>query len=179
MGQFVNCILVLQESSLVDRLYEDDDISGLYGNPFVVAGNIEKASFVGWTVPLPAVPSKGDSIYLMPFKEALLKEWKDKMFLNDPAITYLIDLVKQEPRLGMFWCDPKGERRPDEEIAEKILFGIPYDEQPHDESPYRDAAAHKEWVRTEGLCEGRLIVTDDKIYVPGCDKVVIGVKHEL
>ena len=59
-------------------------------------------------------------------------------------------------------------------FIEKILSGIPYDE-----SPYRDAAAHKEWVRTEGLCEGRLILTDDKIYVPGCDKVVIGVKHEL
>ena len=42
-----------------------------------------------------------------------------------------------------------------------------------------DAAAHKEWVRTEGLCAGRLIVTDDKIYVPGSNTVVVGVKHEL
>ena len=174
MGQFVNCILVLTESSLVDRLYDDDDISGVYGNPFVVAGDIEKASFVGWTVPLPAVPATGDCIALMPFKDKIIAAWKDKIFLKDPAITHFIDLVKHEPRLGMFWCKPMGERYSDNEVIEKILSGIPYDE-----SPYRDAAAHKEWVRTEGLCEGRLIVTDDKIYVPGCDKVVIGVKHEL
>lgn len=179
MGQFVNCILVLTESSLVDRLYDDDDISGLYGNPFVVAGNIEKASFVGWTVPLPAVPSKGDCISLMPFKDKVIAEWKDKMFLKDPAITHFINLVKHEPRLGMFWCKPMGERYSDNEVIEKILSGIPYDEQPHDDSPYRDAAAHKEWVRTEGLCEGRLIVTEDKIYVPGHNTVVVGVEHEL
>ena len=67
-----------------------------------------------------------------------------------------------------------GERYSDNQVIEKILSGIPYDA-----SPYRDAAAHKEWVRTEGLCEGRLIVTDDKIYVPGHNTVVVGVKHEL
>lgn len=179
MNKFVNCALVLTSSSVLERFYDDDDFSGLYTNPQAVANNIRKASFVGWTVPLLTVPATGDFISLQPFKEALLKEWKDKMFLNDPAITYLIGLVKQEPRLGMFWCDPKGERRSDEEVAEKILFGIPYDEQPHDESPYRNTSAHREWTVAEGLCEGRLVVTDEKYYIPWYNKVVIGVKHEL
>lgn len=160
------CILVMTDSDLVGKLYEDDELTGQYANPVLVADDIDNASFVGWEVQLPEIPTVGDYISLSPVTGSLIKQWIEKVAKKDKALCYFLDMVRQEPQLSTYWCDSSGERAVDTKTITRILCGI-----------FTEECSDK-WNLTEGLIDG-IMVVDTRIFVPGCDTVILGVKHSL
>lgn len=160
------CVLVMTDSDLVSKLYEDDEISGKYANPVCVAENIiSNPTFLGWEVQLPEVPAVGDYISLSPVGSSLIKQWIEKIENKDEALCYFLDILKQELQLSTYWRDSSGEKVKDTEVVMRILCGV-------------DVKGSDGWNYSEGLFDGSMIV-DKRIFVPGCDSVVLAVKHTL
>lgn len=160
------CILVLTDSDLVSKLYEDDEISGKYANPVCVAENIiSNPTFLGWEVQLPEVPVIGDNISLSPVGGLLIKQWTEKVANKDEALCYFLDMVKKEPQLSTYSRVSSGEKVEDTEVITRILCGV-------------DVEGSAGWNYSAGLFDGSMVV-DKKIFVPGCDSVVLAVKHTL
>lgn len=151
------CILVMTDSDLVSKLYDDDELTGLYANPMLVADDIYNASFVGWEVQLPEIPTVGDHISLSPVSGSLIKQWIEKVANKDKALCYFLGMVKKESQLYIYSRDSSGECLEDAEVIKRIVWGTDY---------------------IEGLADGSMIV-DKRIFIPGCDSVVLGVKHTL
>ena len=145
------CILVMTDSDLVSKLYDDDEITGKYANPALVAENIYNPTFLGWEIELPEIPTAGDYISLSPIGGSLIKQWIEKVANKDEALCYFLNLVKQEPQFTA------GECLKYSEIIERILYGTDYE---------------------VGLFDGSMIV-DKRFFIPYCDTVVLGVKHSL
>lgn len=159
------CLLVMTDSDLVSKLYDDDEITGKYANPALVAANIDNNSFLGWTVQLTEIPTVGDCISLSNVREYLFLQWIEKVDDKDSALCYFLNMIRQEPIFGNYSCDSSGESLDDPEIIVRILNG----------TGYKDP---EQWKHNEGLIDG-IMVVDKRIFVPGCDTVVLSVKHSL
>lgn len=161
------CILVMTDSDLVSKLYDDDELTGLYANPMLVADDIDNASFVGWEVQLPAVPAVGDgiSLYNSDGRDSLFTQWTEKVANKDEALCYFLGMVKKEPQFREYLYNSSGERVDDAELIKRILCGV-------------DTKGSEGWNLSEGLFDGCMTV-DKRIFIPDCDTVVLGVKHSL
>ena len=159
------CVLVMTDSDLVSKLYDDDEISGKYANPMCVAENISNPTFLGWEVPLSEVPTVGDHISLSPVTGSLIKQWIEKLANKDDALCYFLDMVKNEPKFSTYWRDSSGEKGEDTEVITRILCGV-------------DVEGSEGWNYSAGLFDGSMVV-DKRFFVPGCDSVVLAVKHSL
>ena len=155
----------MTDSDLVSKLYDDDEISGKYTNPVCVAENINNPTFLGWGVQLPEVPAAGDYISLATVGGSLIKQWIKKVEDKDEALCYFLDMVKNEPKFSTYWRDSSGEKVEDTEVITRILCGV-------------DVEGSEGWNLSEGLFDGSMVV-DKRIFVPGCDSVVLAVKHTL
>lgn len=147
----------MTDSDLVSKLYEDDEISGKYANPVYVAENISNPTFLGWEVQLPEVPAAGDYISLATVGGSLIKQWIKKVEDKDEALCYFLDMVKKESQLYIYSRDSSDDYLEDAEVIERIIGGTDY---------------------IEGLADGSMIV-DKRFFIPGCDTMVLGVKHSL
>lgn len=159
------CVLVMTDSDLVSKLYDDDDLTGKYANPVYVAENISNPTFLGWEVQLPEVPTVGDNISLSPVGGSLIKQWIKKVEDKDEALCDFLDILKQETHLSTYWCDSSGEKVEDTEVITRILCGV-------------DTEGSEGWNYSEGLFDGSMVV-DKRIFIPGYETVVLAVKHSL
>lgn len=159
------CILVMTDSDLVSKLYDDDEISGKYANPALVVENIFNPTFLGWEVYLSAIPAEGDCICLRPVRDYLIMQWTGKAANKDAAITYFLNMVKQEPQFSTYCYNSSGEQVDDAELIKRILCGV------ESNTPIQCNFA-------EGLFDGIMFVKK-RIFVPGYDNVVLSVGHSL